>query len=142
MTIICAWCGREIPRSQTFCNKACYDEWQRRFPNKGAFKNQRGANNAHWKGGLSLHTKGYVYEYAPGHPNADKRGYILQHRLRVSEAIGRPLREDEVIDHADENKRNNEVHNLHIYTNAEHSRKHVKQMLRNRGKFVGKVHHR
>lgn len=44
MTIICAWCGREIPRSQTFCNKACYDEWQRRFPNQGAFKNQRGAN--------------------------------------------------------------------------------------------------
>lgn len=137
--VICATCGKEIRRSRTFCNKACYDKWQRAYPNRGSFKNQSGANNANWKGGLSLHSKGYIYEYAPGSPMADKRGYVLQHRLRVSEAIGRPLKGDEVIDHTDENKRHNEIHNLHIYSNAEHSRKHVKQMLRDRGKFVGKV---
>lgn len=127
MTIICAWCGREIPRSQTFCNKACYDNWQRRFPNKGAFKNQRGANNAHWKGGLSLHTKGYVYEYAPDHPNADKRGYILQHRKVAGEKLGRPLKPEEVTHHVDGNKANNSPDNLWVFpTPGAHSKEEAR----------------
>jgi hypothetical protein len=138
---ICSNCGKElIGKRKSFCNKACADEWQRAYPNKGSFKNQSGPNNAHWKGGLTLHSKGYVYEYAPDSEMADKRGYVLQHRLRVSERLGRPLREDEIVDHADENKRQNEIHNLHIYDNAGHSRKHVSQMARDRGRFVGKVH--
>ena len=138
---ICPTCGSIVKSGNTFCNKSCYDEWQRAYPNKGSFKNQAGENNAHWKGGITLHTKGYVYQYAPDHPNADKRGYVLQHRLRVSEAIGRPLTEDEIIDHIDENKRHNEVYNLHILTNREHSIRHIPEMLRHRGRFVGKVHH-
>ena len=170
MTWICLYCGRELSGSKThFCNGSCKNKFRRqekrhtkvcewckteyrtsekkqRFcspscASKASMTGRCGESNSNWKGGLTLHTKGYVYEYAPGHPNSDKRGYILQHRLVVSEAIGRPLREDEIVDHADEDKQHNQVHNLHIYDNAGHSRKHVKQMARDKGRFIGKVHH-
>ena len=44
---------------------------------------------------------GYVLVYCPEHPNANKNNgkYIYEHRLVMSNMLGRPLRPDEVVHH-------------------------------------------
>lgn len=50
----------------------------------------RGADHHNWKGGTYYHAGGYIYEYAPEHPDAPKaKGYVLQHRLVVERKLNR-----------------------------------------------------
>jgi hypothetical protein len=60
------------------------------------------------------------------HPNANKNGVVLEHRLVVSNIMGRPLRPDEVVHHIDGNKKNNTPINLRLMTNSEHVKLHAK----------------
>lgn len=62
-----------------------------------------------------------------GHPNSDSRGYIREHRLIMSNHIGRPLRNDEVVHHIDGNGLNNDISNLQLMTKKEHDSYHAKQ---------------
>ena len=79
-----------------------------------------GSNNANWKGGETTTTDGYISVYRPDHPMA-LRGRVLEHRLVVSESIGRPLRDGEVVHHIDGNKQNNSIDNLQLFSsNGEH----------------------
>lgn len=55
------------------------------------------------------------------HPNADKDGIILEHRLVMSNALSRPLKSDECVHHIDGNPRNNDLSNLELTTNSQHT---------------------
>lgn len=57
-------------------------------------------------------TDGYWAIKMPEHPNANKSGYVMEHRLVMSEKIGRPLKKDEVVHHIDGNRFNNNLNNL------------------------------
>ena len=82
---------------------------------------QAGKNNPNWKGGRTIDKDGYVLIRMPNHPNADSHGYVREHRLLMSEALGRPLSDDEVVHHLDDNHQNNSLDNLKLYrTNGEH----------------------
>lgn len=72
---------------------------------------QTGGHNSGWKGGRFEHG-GYVLVWKPEHPNANKRGYILEHRLVLSEKLGRPLMKDEVGHHLNGIKNDNRPENL------------------------------
>ncbi len=73
-----------------------------------------------WKGGR-YRVGGYWYVWAKGHPNATKAGYVAEHRLRMSEKLGRPLAKGEVVHHIDNDPENNELSNLMLFrTNGEH----------------------
>lgn len=85
--------------------------------------NQKGAANHNWKGGRTLHTKGYVLAYAPDHPNA-VGSYVLEHRLVAEQMLGRPLGPDEDVHHKDGDKTNNQPENLEVLTHDEHARLH------------------
>jgi len=50
----------------------------------------------------------------PGHPNANPRGYILEHRFVMAEKLGRPLRTEEIVHHKDGNPMNNALDNLEV----------------------------
>lgn len=89
-----------------------------------AHKNKRGFNN---KGGRRINKQGYVEIWNPKNENSNKKGYVLEHRLVMSEYIGRPLRKDEIVHHIDRNKRNNNISNLELMTNNEHSIQHEKE---------------
>jgi hypothetical protein len=48
------------------------------------------------------------------HPNANNNGVILEHRLVMSDYLGRPLEDDEIVHHCDSNQRHNEIENLEL----------------------------
>ena len=60
----------------------------------------------------------------PDHPNADLRGYVLEHRLVVEKRIERFLKKSEHVHHIDGDVTNNDPDNLEIISNSEHARKH------------------
>ena len=97
----CAVCGKELSDYvSTYCKKC---------------SNQL-ARNPNWKGGEAKHGSGYIQVKCPEHPNANRRGYILKHRLVMSEHLGRALKEDELVHHIDGNKLNNDIKNLQLVT--------------------------
>lgn len=87
-----------------------------------------GPNNPAWKGGVTyFKTHGnytgvkYVRCPAEFRSMARKDGYVMEHRLIVAQAIGRPLLRTEVVHHVDHNPANNALTNLELFeSNAHH----------------------
>lgn len=68
----------------------------------------------------------YIYAKVVGHPNATKNNYVLLHRIVMENHLKRLLTKEEVIHHIDGNKHNNNITNLQLMTNKEHTKLHVK----------------
>ena len=84
-----------------------------------------GPDNASWKGGTYRHSQGYIYEYAPEHPEAPKaKGYVLQHRLVMERHLGRTLTKNEVVHHRNEIKDDNRIENLEVTSRSRHMKHH------------------
>lgn len=66
-------------------------------------------------GGIQKHGDGYLRELAPGHPRANARGYVYQHRLVMERILGRSLILGEVVHHEDGNRANNDPSNLRLF---------------------------
>lgn len=82
-----------------------------------------GSKNPTWKGGRTQHTKGYVYAFAPWHPD-QSNGYVLEHRLMAEQMLGRRLQPDEDVHHKDGDKANNSPDNLEVILHSDHTRRH------------------
>jgi len=86
-------------------------------------------DNPNWKGGKVKHGTGYIMLKKPNHPNATKNGYVLEHRVRVEELIGRILKKEEIVHHIDGNRQNNDIKNLLLLKNKkEHMILHNNQL--------------
>lgn len=96
-----AWAKRSIDH---FCSKDCLYEHRRKNPDK----------QPNWKGGRRLKTDGYIAIKDHSHPNSAKDGYILEHRLVMSNHLKRPLETWEVVHHVDGDKANNKLDNLEL----------------------------
>jgi len=81
-------------------------------------ESRRGAQplerNINWKGGRTVASNGYVLVKCPGHPMADCRGYVYEHRLVATQILGRLLRRGEQVHHRDGNRLNNAPENIEI----------------------------
>ena len=82
--------------------------------------------NGRWKGGTRITKDGYKEIKCPSHPNAKKNGYVLEHRMIASNAIGRPLLKSEIIHHIDKDRKNNTLYNLEITNASNHIINHRK----------------
>ena len=104
----CEQCGKEFQPYEAvlrFCSRRCASTWS-------GLQRRKAHTNVY----------GYRMLYRPGHPMASRQGYIMEHRLVMSEAIGRMLTGSEVVHHVNGNKADNRLENLVVMSNAQHSR--------------------
>jgi hypothetical protein len=74
-----------------------------------------GAKNPAWRGGRMLDKHGYVLLWKPEHPQANRHGYVREHRLVMEQALGRFLTRSEVVHHRDGIRSNNDPSNLELF---------------------------
>lgn len=60
-------------------------------------------------------SSGYIAIKNNTHPNASKRGYVLEHRLVMSQSIGRPIKDSETVHHKNGVKDDNRLENLELW---------------------------
>jgi hypothetical protein len=75
----------------------------------------------------------YKVLFVPDHPNSNKLGRIYEHRLVMSQFLGRPLQRGEVVHHINGNKRDNRIENLQIFDTH---KKHISETTRRPPKNV------
>lgn len=77
-----------------------------------------GPEHSQWIGGRLPVGNGYWRIWvSPDDPMAEMRthqGYVLEHRLVMARALGRPLRRTETVHHIDDDKANNAPGNLEL----------------------------
>jgi hypothetical protein len=123
----CLYCGKSFTEKQqqsrrghgAFCSYAC-GYWMRQGISPESLHRDRDL----WRqpGGKYLTSNGYVAVYVG---KADtSSGYQLEHRLVMSQHLGRPLESWEHVHHKDGNRQNNDLSNLELLTNTEHQRLH------------------
>ena len=88
-----------------------------------------GSQNPSWKGGRRSNPQGYVFVLCKSHPNADRDGYIFEHRLVMERHIGRMLTRKEVVHHINGQTDDNRIENLALFTIAEHTSGHRRGIL-------------
>lgn len=137
----CGKCGKErwaqlvgsTPRNK-FC-RSCARLGHHR--SKEIIAKISGVNSANWKGGRQNNGDGYIIvKIQPDnffYPMADKRGYILEHRLVVAMALCRCLHRWELVHHKGqrytgiENRSDNRYpENLGLTIRGSHAREHSK----------------
>lgn len=77
----------------------------------------RGEKHPNWKGGRIAIGQYIGVHVAPDSPYAPMRmsgGYVMEHRLVMAEALGRPLFDHESVHHIDGNPQNNDLSNLQL----------------------------
>lgn len=79
-----------------------------------------GENNPSWKGGITLHSKRYVYVKAPEHPRAHG-GYVLEHITVMEEYLGRYLFPEETVHHLYGIRDDNRIECLELWTKPQPS---------------------
>lgn len=79
-----------------------------------------GEKNGRWKGGRVIRKSGYVDILMPGHPNANKKGYVQEHIYVMSQFLKRRIEteEGEMVHHKNDPKSNNLLSNLELWTTA------------------------
>ena len=117
-----SWKGGRITKKCIFCEKDFLVYPYRKYT--ALFCSRKCSNNVtlNNKGRRSKvkHTQGYIMLWTPGHPYA-KNGYVLEHRLKMEEYMGRFLNKEEVVHHIDGDKTNNSIENLILLNNqSEH----------------------
>lgn len=74
---------------------------------------------------LTSRNRGYIFEYCPNHPFANKIGYIYQHRLIIEAYLERVLLPTEIVHHINGIRDDNKIENLMLFSsNTKHLRLH------------------
>lgn len=101
-----------------FAGKSHSDETKKRMREA-----QLGEKSANFKGGKKLDSIGYMTVWVGhDHPMANVKGYVREHRLVMSEHLGRELLPDEDVHHINGDHLDNRVENLEVKTHAIHTK--------------------
>jgi hypothetical protein len=80
---------------------------------------QRSAQRAATRRVRWVDPEGYVWIYRPGHIQAYKSGICIEHRMVMSDFLGRKLLPSENVHHKDGNRQNNAIENLELWRKAQ-----------------------
>lgn len=118
-------CGELAPLAkETRPNRGIYRGEPYRFARQHQLRGRTGDRHPCWKGGRVLTKTGYwLVAVAPDHPMADANNNVYEHRLVMSEALGRPLQPEEQVHHKNGDRADNRLENLELLTHREHMRK-------------------
>ena len=85
-----------------------------------------GPNSHLWKGEKTKHNSGYIYIYSPN----SKNSRMLEHRKIIENYLNRPLSSNEIIHHINDNKSDNRIENLIVFSNRKnHIKFHFKKLI-------------
>jgi hypothetical protein len=123
----CELCGKEFLTSRLyikrgdgrFCSRSCSSASR---PVRCA--GVHGVASPHWRGGVIWTTPGYCYLKFPGHPRADRGGYVKRADLVMEVQLGRVLRPDEIVHHKNGVKGDDSPENLEVMTKSTHDLLH------------------
>lgn len=107
----------------------------RHFPNED-YSSRSGTKNGNWKGGQALSTGGYILIHKRAHPNANKQGYVYEHRLVMEQYLNRYLQTWEIVHHKNKIKTDNRISNLELTTKGKHNSTHFKLDTSDRSCFL------
>ena len=94
-------------------------------------KAHQGKQSCAWKGGR-IKENGYILIWNPEHPNAISgrgKAYVAEHRMIMSNHIGRPLRRDETVHHKNGNREDNSLDNLELWSTNHPAGQRVEEVI-------------
>ena len=94
-------------------------------PRGASTARRRGEHAPRWRGGRTVDPKGYVFLYRPDHPQAKKDGYVAEHRMVMSDHLGRALETKEEVHHINGVHGDNRLENLVVIRKGKHQRLHA-----------------
>ena len=94
-----------------------------------SIKARRGKKGGNNKGGRYKNRDGYIEVWMPEHPNAKGGGYILEHRLIMSEMLGRPLKSGENVHHINGKRCDNRPENLELWNTIQPSGQRAEEKI-------------
>lgn len=127
-----AWIHREPPSKEEMeAMWSCVRGRPKSEEHKKKLSAQKmGELNPSWKGGRREIPLGYIMVLRKDNPNADRDGYVLEHRVVMEEHLGRTLSPEEVVHHINEDTSDNRIENLKLFPDvASHTSYHRQKSI-------------
>lgn len=121
-TFVCEGCGESITMSRKQYNKKATDFCKGCWHQETSRRNKLavGDKNPAWKGGETVHAKGYKYV----RDLSKKHGYSFEHRMVMEKILDRELKRSEIVHHIDGERVNNDPQNLFLTSESGHTKAH------------------